>query len=230
MRVEQWEMSGYPGAIISIEDDTEERRVTILHQTDTEDGWGLGASFMEPECEWEWFLDFAGIPECSCKYQQHIISQVLRCNDVEVIVELGTFKGALALYLGVCGLVKGIPVYTFDRDTDLSIPAQPAMNRMEVIWQQTDYLTDAGIADVMCAIANRRVYLICDGDNANKATEFNTFVPLLKKGSVVSVHDWHAEVHPEDIKETVERYNMRFFGERDWFRHHTMFATFVKET
>lgn len=228
-RFETWDMSNIPDSVIFVEEEGEERRVIICRPGSIFNGWSGEQMRVEHETEWEWFLDFAGINTCHNFYQYHIISQILKQNEVECIVELGTYRGALALYLGVCGALKGIPVYTFDRDASFSAEAKPGLDKLGVGFFELDYMTPHGIEVVMSCIAGRKVYLICDGDNKAKADEFNIFVPSLASGSVVSVHDWWAEMTPNDIGETVEKYKLRPFGVRDWFRHQVRFATFVKE-
>ena len=199
---------------------------------DTETKAAMLATFrdgrMNPISEehWEWSLDFADIETSHCCYQYHQISQVMRLRDVECIVELGTWRGALSLYLGACGAVKDIDVYTVDKNAEFSTKARKAFPRLGIDFEEYDYLEDPD--RILEYIAGRKVYLICDGDNENKHREFNFFVPLLAVGSVVSVHDWGHEVTMSDIEETVRECKMRPFGERDWLRHGVAFATFVK--
>ena len=226
-RILNWQLIESPTAVLQIEDDGEERRVSICKPSVEQSGLNITGQYHEEMSEWEWFLDFATINTCHSFYQYHIISQVLRLNEVDCIVELGTHMGGLALYLGVCGAVLGVPVYTFDRDSSFSEKAKPGLDRLGVEFHELDYMTDKD--KVLECIAGRKVYLICDGDNMSKTGEFNSYVPDLAKGSVVSVHDWLSEVSYADIKDTVDKYEMRPFGVRDWMRHLVMFATFVKE-
>jgi hypothetical protein len=201
-------------------DDSEDRFVHLIKASKDGKARIVGAN------EWEWFLDFATIKACHSCYEYHIISQILKHNKVSSIIELGTFEGALALYLGVCGLVLDIPVHTFDRDASYSEAAH--LDRLGVHFYEMDYLTDEGIEKVKALIDGKPTYLICDGDSHAKAIEFGVYADLIPEGSVISTHDWNTEVRPDDVESVVSRNNLAPFGPLSWTYHSVGFATWRK--
>ena len=57
---------------------------------------------------------FAGIKAQHSALTYEVIDDILKGSNVKRIVELGTAAGALSFYLGLCGKMLGIPVYTVD--------------------------------------------------------------------------------------------------------------------
>jgi len=51
-----------------------------------------------------------------------------------------------------------------------------------------------------------RTIIFCD--NGDKPKEFNTFVPYMKKGDVIAVHDWGTEIFIEDVRDGCREYNL----------------------
>lgn len=191
-----------------------------------------GALSDYPECyvgycpEWTWFLDFAGVKATHSPYQYHVISQVMKTRP-EVIVELGTAHGALSLYLGLCAAVIDAKVHTFDYDPEQSRPIRGAFEKLGIIYHEMDYLEHKEF--VKALLRGRRSYVICDGEHSQKALELATFAPAITPGSLISVHDYYAEVRDEDIQETIGKNNLKEFQRSEWCRHAVFFATWVKE-
>ena len=51
-----------------------------------------------------------------------------------------------------------------------------------------------------------KTFIFCDG--GNKASEFNTYAPLLKSGDRIAAHDWGIEIRVEQIQETLDKNNL----------------------
>lgn len=73
----------------------------------------------EKTIPWEYELDFVGQTAGHNPYIYHVISEVLKHNEVSSIIEFGTQTGALTMYLGLWGLRLNIPVMSFDIEPNL---------------------------------------------------------------------------------------------------------------
>jgi hypothetical protein len=174
-------------------------------------------------------LIFAGQRVQHSFFVHHLISQVLLKHGKEIrsIVELGTGLGGLTAYLGLWGLRLDVPVHTFDINAyALESGTGPLFKRLGVSYSQVDIFADSGAAQVRRAIGTAPAYLICD--NGNKPREFQTFVPGLSSGSIVSTHDWGAEIHGADVEQTVAANDLRPYRPELWSTSGAMFATWLK--
>jgi hypothetical protein len=141
---------------------------------------------------------------------------------VERIIELGTAMGAMSSYLGLWGARKGIPVHTFDQDDFVfkkehnvdDVCAGAIFKKLDIAMHRIDIFSDEGQAKVKNLLKGAPVFLFCD--NGNKPKEFNTFVPYLESGSVVSVHDWTGEIGPDDVSKLVEERRLVPWEEHLW--------------
>lgn len=171
------------------------------------------------EGDWAWFHNFAGIGMPSNYYTFHIFSKIIDENpQIGRIIELGTFKGSMTVALGLEGIRKGIDVHTWEISKQISEETEKLFSRLGIKAYNADIW---GNKEFIKTLFDRPVYLLCD--NGHKATEFQEFVPHLKPGSIVSVHDWNTEVHPRDI----ESLNaiIEPFHEDDWMKHNVQLAT-----
>jgi hypothetical protein len=170
---------------------------------------------------WQWHTTFAGMSMQHNYREYYLIDDILTNNtDLSGIVEIGTGNGALTTFLGLWGLKLNIAVFSIDikqRCNNLLLLCKLGVNV-----DQIDCFSDAfGVIFKICCL--NKIYLICDG--GNKPKEFNTFVPQLKSGSIVSVHDWNNECSMKDIKTTVDKYCIPYKPER-WEEMYAQFATF----
>jgi hypothetical protein len=163
----------------------------------------------------------------------HHISRIILANPgIEGIVEIGTSMGALSIYLGLWGARLSVPVDTFDHSKFAfqkehnvdEITAKPIFDKLGVRLHKANVFTDEGAPLVESLIKGKPVYLFCDG--GNKAREFQTFVPMLKRGSMVSTHDWPGEIKPDDVAMTVEQCGLVPFEPEAWGKIAT--ATWMK--
>lgn len=108
--------------------------------------------------------------------------------DVAGIIEIGTWKGGFALYLGAQAAARGIGFFTCDAVVpDVIVPG----------FQRLDVFADPGRIEEVADEMGGPVVLLCDG--GNKPRELRTFPPLMPAGSIVVVHDWMTETLPSDV-------------------------------
>lgn len=111
------------------------------------------------------------------------------------IIELGTWWGNFSLYLYLFCVNRKAEFYTYDivrmRGSQLKRKVGlDSCHRRKDIFEN---------ADEIVALIKKAgtTILFCDG--GDKAREFRTFAPHLKKGDVIAVHDWMTEIFPKDI-------------------------------
>jgi hypothetical protein len=71
-----------------------------------------------------------------------------------------------------------------------------------------------------------RTVLFLDG--GDKPHEFNLFVPALKPGDIVAVHDWGRCIKHKWVEDTIAAYNLEPLLMGDNVRHDTMTAMFKR--
>lgn len=110
----------------------------------------------------------------------------------DIIIELGTYLGALTHFLSLHA-----HVWTIDN-----------MERKFKRYDNVDYnIGDVFSSTIRDSIEhlvryNKQVFFFCD--NGNKINEFHLYAPLLKKGDIIFVHDWNNEIKIEDIQQTID--------------------------
>ena len=172
--------------------------------------------------DWEWFKEFAGIGMPSNYYTFHLISRIMTENpQIQCIVELGTYWGSMAVYLGLIGIRRGIPVYTFDKVDQLRHRTKLLFQALRINFHSLDIFE---YRDIVKEIFGQRItYLICD--NGNKADEFYEFGRALTPGSVISVHDYGTEFYDEDARRLSDIRSIEPFHPEEWTKHNVQFAT-----
>jgi len=170
---------------------------------------------------WELNLEFVGQPMGTNYFVFAMICEILKTCEVESIIELGTYHGALSLYLGMWAQRLGIPCVTFDV-VNLHKEVEGLFDLLGIHYLEMDVFTDEAREVVLDVAHGEPTYLICDG--GDKVRELDTYLPLIPVGSVVSVHDWGTEIESvqhEDVP--VEQ----LYRER-WQAHDARFATIRK--
>ena len=160
-----------------------------------------------------WSDKYAGIPKLCPSKLQGIISDILNENeDIKGIVEIGTYLGGLSCYLGAECIERGFkPLLTFDN----KVRYEPRLFKaLDVDFVVDDCFSEQSVNKIKEYVKDTPVLFICDG--GFKTKEFNTFAPLLPKGSIVAVHDWDIEVNLEGIKETVDKLGMFPIRQKQW--------------
>ncbi len=174
--------------------------------------------------DWEWFTQFVGV-RMSCNYYAfHMMSKVLDSSpQVQGIVELGTYTGPMAMYLGMEGVRRDLPVLTIDIIDHLDAGTKKVLDRLGVVRHIGDLFDKELQARMRQTVSAGPVYMVVDG--GHKAREFAEYLPMLKPGSVLSVHDWGDEFFPHDCEPFKEKVAPLF--EEEWDAHHVALAHFA---
>jgi hypothetical protein len=63
-------------------------------------------------------------------------------------------------------------------------------------------------------IGTKPCFIFCDGGRKHK--EFNVFVRILPKRSVIAAHDYPMEISDEQMKESIEEFNLVPICKEEW--------------
>jgi cephalosporin hydroxylase len=119
-------------------------------------------------------------------------------HPVASLVELGTWRGGMAIFLALQCRARGIRFLTAERFTDqIQRPDLLAELGAEVL--AVDLHSGEGAArmrEILEGLPRPRLLFCDDGD---KRLEVRSFGPSLASGDLLAVHDWLAEIGPEDV-------------------------------
>lgn len=160
-----------------------------------------------------WLKSFLGIPQAHTYWLYKVIDDVLNENQgIKGILEIGTWKGALSIFLGLeCYEREFKPLLTFDIKEYGKLPKLFKLLKIEFVFR--DCFVEESIGRIKKYL-NVPVFFFSDGDDENR--EFNQFAPLLLKGSVIAMHDWPYEGWYNAIKDTVKKFNLVPIKQETW--------------
>lgn len=120
---------------------------------------------------------------------------------LKALVEVGTYQGGFSVFLRLWAAQLGAQFWTFDRERFPGVDS-PAAQRvgLERCFVRGDVFLEGKprLLEVLADEDNHPLLLFCDG--GNKSREFQMFVPYLKPGDLVAVHDWGDEFFPKDVE------------------------------
>lgn len=158
-----------------------------------------GSNFL-PYSKKYWHKTFLGKKQGHIYWLYAIIDEILNENPrIKGIIEIGTFRGALSMFLGLeCYERKFRPLLTFDIKKR-ELPRLFGLLKIDFVLQ--DCFAEESIEKIKQYL-DIPVFFVCDG--GNKVREFKQFAPLLPKNSIIAVHDWPREAYYACIKDTVK--------------------------
>lgn len=112
-------------------------------------------------------------------------------RDLSAIIELGTWQGGFARYLGAQARERGLAFRTYDA----VVPPDPPEDfvRLDVLAYPDEV--------VAYMLDHEPTVLFCD--NGNKPRELETFAPYVSERGLIVVHDWLTEVQPADVPDSL---------------------------
>lgn len=162
----------------------------------------------EPPLDWArnlWNTRFLGVPAIQFHIELLVYERLFATAPLQGIVELGAAAGGLSLYFLLQSFQRDLLFATFDRDPIGA--CDTPLGRKLNLSQHTfigDLWGDTG-AEVIRLLTGEFHPLLLLCDNGNKPREFQTFVPYLRAGDIVGVHDWGNEFADGDIPASMRR-------------------------
>jgi len=166
-----------------------------------------------------WRKTFLGIGQAHTYWLYQVIDDILNENQqIRGIIEIGTYRGALSVFLGLeCYERELKPLLTFDIKEFFSRRTLRYLPRLfellEVDFVLQDCFSKKSIKKIK-GYLDAPVFFVCDG--GNKAREFNKFAPLLPKGSIIAAHDWPREVWYAQVRDTANEFGFFPIKIEDW--------------
>lgn len=144
-------------------------------------------------CQTFELTSFGGVPQAQYLCDWLLWEMLLNTYpDLNAIVELGTWKGGMALYLHAQAQARGMLFLTFDAVLpDVEVPGFERLDIYRYSGELSLRLKEMG-----------PIALFCDG--GNKPRELRTFPPSLAAESIIVVHDWGTETLPTDVPDFLE--------------------------
>lgn len=153
--------------------------------------------------------NFLGMPMAQTEKSINVWEKLLSQFEFKRVLEIGTYKGNLSLYLLLFCLNRGYGAdfYTYDPKRlwgGSVLKNLLNFNKYFYKWDVFQHIEEIGKTIQEDGIS----IIFCDGNE--KSREFNTFAPLLKVGDILGIHDWSTEYSkPEDTEETRKKYNLK---------------------
>jgi cephalosporin hydroxylase len=164
-----------------------------------------------------------------------LLENYIAYEKPEYVVEIGSQKGGLSVYLGTIACVaEQFLFHTFDiTKSDWNNRAHEGaghwFEKMESICPfcksfESDIFSKYSYNLIFENIKKYKTLIICDG--GNKAKEVYMYSSLLKSGDMIMAHDFGHEIFDQNINYNIlqphEPFNQRFIDNK------TLFKTFVR--
>lgn len=172
--------------------------------------------------DWDWFNEFLGIKMPSNYYTFHLFSKICSEYNPHSIVELGTHTGSMSVYLALEALKRGGRFTTIEIDHNLPSPEiKGILVTLNAFIENMDILSQEGREEIKSMFIGK-TFLLCD--NGHKADEFLAFVPHLKSGDVVAVHDYGTEFFDRDWEKLSDL--VKPIYQDEWNKHNVQLCIF----
>jgi len=152
---------------------------------------------------------FLGMPMAQTKKSINVWEELLARHEFKRILEIGTYKGNLALYLLLFCMNRPNDAEFHTYDIKNLWGGSKLKNTIEFgkcfkKWDVFEHVDEIGKL-----IGEEGISIVfCDGNE--KSDEFNTFAPFLKVGDIIGQHDWNSEFSKEEeTEETRRKYHLR---------------------
>lgn len=140
------------------------------------------------------------------------------------IVELGTGSGGTTIFLGLQGILRNIPVYSFDIGSNeeaqrLSARTKEAFRRIGVVYEEINVFDHVeSIGHIINGEGRTLLYNDCGGTDGGKSETMLSFGRFLKEGDVVLVHDYDTQEFSVEVAKSMEKIIHVKPYEESWFR------------
>lgn len=164
-----------------------------------------------------WYGTFLGIRQSHAYWMYKIIDDVLNENkQIKGIIEIGTGKGALSIFLGLECYERGLkPLLTYDI---LPLAKEPGLFKLlKIKFIIRDCYHEDSIREIKGYINGPILFF---SDNGNKLRDFNYFIKLLPKDSIFVSHDWEsiamARLTEKNTRDNVIKYGLIPLHKEEW--------------
>ncbi|MBC8066389.1 MAG: hypothetical protein H7Y17_16275 [Chlorobia bacterium] len=151
----------------------------------------LPEAFTIPNAE----TTFCGFPAAQTWHDLAIWEEFFNRHRFETLIELGTWKGGMAVFLAIQCKARGIRFETIDHDA-AQVEPRDLIDSLGAAVLSGNVFDLTWMKERIRAAPGPRLLFCDDGD---KRREMRELAPLLDAGDFVAVHDWGSEAGSQDI-------------------------------
>lgn len=142
---------------------------------------------------------FLGCSMQQCWADLAVWEKFLNKFPIKSLIELGTGYCGMSAFLLLQCIQREAVFGTFDikRNSRLNLPLHKIINLKNTFFEM-DIFAERETIQYTIENAPKPLLLFCD--NGDKPKEFEFFVPSLKSGDYVAVHDWPSEINGDDVR------------------------------
>jgi len=145
------------------------------------------------------YAQFCGIPISQWWDDLLLWECFLNRHKIDALVELGTGSGGMSLFLCVLAAHYGFSFTTIDILGHPKLDESPLARLLDIDAYTCDVFS-CRAKDIVARLVGsceKPIALFCD--NGKKRREVKEYVPILRDGDFVVVHDWGKEFRPADV-------------------------------
>ena len=166
-----------------------------------------------PVVQERWYKTFLGVRQQHTYWMYKVFDDAISNNQqLGRFVEIGTGVGAVSVILALHAVQASTHLLTYDNRPELHSKLMPIFHRLGIEDKSSDHWED--IDHIKAYMNDIPTFFFCDG--GDKKREFNFYVPLIPRKSVIAAHDYGMEFTQEDIQETVNKYNLFPIQQNEW--------------
>lgn len=120
-------------------------------------------------------------------------------------IEVGTGYGNTSTFFMLHCMQKGAAFYTFDKAKNRTSNSSPVKEALDLRGCATvGNVYGPGISQALMELAHKPGLTVLFLDGGDKPHEFQLFVPALKVGDIVAVHDWGRAIKRDWVEHIIE--------------------------
>jgi len=124
--------------------------------------------------------------------------EFLNRYPVRSIVELGTFRGGMAIFLALQAGARQVRFVTMDANLD-QIENPQLLKALGATVVSANLFEESAVLAMGELLEELPKPVLLFSDNGNKREEVRRFAPLLQVGDYLAIHDWGSEISAADI-------------------------------
>ena len=156
------------------------------------------------------------------------MNELLTNLKFDHLVELGTYQGGLAVFLGLHAYSRGIDVVTFDiRQEPQNTGWRKFKPLLPITFYQLDVFSEKALSIVREKARSGRMFIVLDG--GDKPKDFETYAPLLTGNDVVLIHDKGKYIHDYEATPIAERNGLVPFYQEEADKLNSRCFSYIKK-
>lgn len=124
-------------------------------------------------------------------------------TKLDTIIELGTYRGGLAVFFALHAFSRGIEAITFDIRPEPEGLFQKYREMLPLTFYQMDVFSEEAKNIVSKKARDGRIFLFCDG--GEKPSDFATYAPLIRDWDFIFIHDKGREIFQNQVDPIAEK-------------------------